>query len=191
MVKKYGQDYVLSSGYEVFIEPLPPYYKDLVEQQFPLPEYPKRKIKLAAGDEVDWPYEPPEEPVDEAHEDYELYVKWHVVDKQREEITKLRNVARVDYLLSMCVTVVDGDFTVSDSDWVDRLEAAFTDFQVPKHKGKRYLLFLKHVVVRTHEEMELILNMCTSPEVTMQGIINALRGFQDKVEEGRPDRGNE
>jgi len=186
MPDPFGQDIVLSSGYTIFVQPLPPYYRDLIDQQFPLPKYPKRTIELAAGDSVDWPYEPPDEPVDKDHADYELYVRWHSVTEKREQIEKVISLARVDYLLSMCVNVLDGEFEVSDDDWVDRLEAAFTDFQIPKHKGKRYLYFLKHVVIRTTEEMDMIINMSTSPEVTMQGILAALQGFQDNMEKGRP-----
>jgi len=190
MSEPFGNEFMLSSGYDVFIEPLPPYYKDLIDQQFPLPKYPQRQIKLLAGDVVDWPYEPPDEELPEDHEDYDLYMMWHTVDRQRKDIIELRNVARVEYLLSMCVTVLDGPYKVEDEEWVDRIEAAFPNFHVPTHKGKRRLLFLKHVVIRTNEEMELILNMCTSPEVTMQGVITALHGFQDSMEERRFARGS-
>lgn len=191
MTDPYGTEFTLASDYTVFVQPLPPYYKDLVEQQFPLPEYPKRKIQLIAGDVVDWPYEPPDVPVAEDHVDYDLYMLWNIADKARKEIVILRNVARVDYLLAMCVRVIEGEFTLDSDEWASNLEAAFPNFQVPEHKGKRYLLFLKHVVIRSAEEMDLVISMCTSPEVTMQGVINALRGFQDKMEEGRFDRGGQ
>jgi len=180
--KKYGHDVPLLSGYNVFVTPLPPYYKELVEQRFPLPDYPVRKIELAAGDLVDWPYEPPKKLVKVDDDDYDLYIQWHIADKNRQEIQRLRNIARIDYLLSMCVAVTDGEYLVEDTEWADKLEAAFTDFQVPAHKGKRYLLFLKHIVITTTEEMDVVISLCTSPEVTMQGIINALQGFQDSVE---------
>lgn len=187
----HGQELSLSSGYTVFIRPLPPYYKDLIEQQLPMPEYPNRKIKLFAGDEVDWPYEPPKEDISKDHEDYELFVKWHQVDRMRKEVEKIRSVVRVDYLLSMCVDVVDGQYTVEDVEWAERLEAAFDNFKVPEHKGKRYLYFLKHIVITNSDEFSMIISLSTSPEVTMQGIINALRGFQHQVEEGGTDRSSQ
>jgi hypothetical protein len=183
MEHKHGQSIFLpSSGYEIIVKPLPPYYKDLIEQQFPLPEYPKRKITLIAGDVVEWPYEPSDDIPEEDSEDYELYIRWHDIDRSRAEISKLQKQASVDYLLSMCVEVVDGEYSIDDENWVLKLEGAFDNYEVPKHKGRRFLTFLKHFVITTKEEMDYVIHVSTSPEVTMQGILDALQGFQNSVE---------
>ena len=183
--EQYGQTIKVSSGFELFIKPLPPYYKDLIDQEFPLPKYPRRKIELLSGDMVDWPYEPPEEELTKEHEDFDLYVRWHFAHETIENIKTVKKLARIDYLLSMCVDIVDGKYNVEDTEWADRLEAAFTDFKVPSHYGRRYLLFLKHIVIITTEEMNMVVQLCTSPEVAMKGILNALEGFQNIMEEGR------
>lgn len=181
--EQYGQTVKMSSGFELFVKPLPPYYKDLIDQEFPVPKYPRRKIELMSGDVVDWPYEPPDEELTKEHEDFDLYVRWHLAHETIEQIEEVKKLARIDYLLSMCVEVVGGKYNVDDDNWANKLEAAFTDFKVPEHPGRRYLLFLKHVVITTTEEMNVVIQLCTSPEVAMQGILNALRGFQNPVEE--------
>jgi len=167
----------LKSGFTVRITPLPPYYKDLIDDTIPLPDYPTRTITLAAGDEIDWPYEPKEEHFDPEHEDYELYVRWKAIDIEREELTKLRNRARSDFLLSNCVGVVDGPYDVDDVEWAQKVEAAFDDWRVPTHPGRRYLIFLRTQVLTDTEDLELVIRLSTAAEVTYQGVLNALRTF--------------
>lgn len=174
----------MKSGFTVCIKPLPPYYKDLVNDTIPFPEYPTRIITLAAGDEIDWPYEPKDEHSDPGHEDYDLYVQWKSVDAERDKRTELRNRARMDFLLSNCVDVVDGPYDVDDIEWAQRAEAAFEDWTVPTHPGRRYLIFLKTQVITDADEMEIVVSLSTAAEVTMQGVITALRGFPVDVGQG-------
>lgn len=175
----------LSSGFIVFVKPLPPYYKDIINETLPMPEYPSRKIVLSAGDIIDWPYEPPDEPLEAGHEDYELYISWKSIDEKRERIVKLRKKARMDFLLVNCVNVLEGPIQLEDDEWVKRIEASFSDgdYSVPEHWGKRYLIFIKSQVITTTVEMETILQYSLSPEVSMQGILNALHGFRSEMGE--------
>jgi hypothetical protein len=174
----------MKSGFTISIKPLPPYYKDLVDETIPLPEYPIRIITLASGDEVDWPYKPEDEHSDPEHEDYDLYVQWKSVDAKVAKLTKIRNKSRMDFLLSSCVDVVDGPYGVNDDEWAWKVEAAFEGWTMPTHQGRRYLVFLKTQVITDAEDMELVIGLSTSPEVTMQGILSALRGFPVDVEQG-------
>lgn len=175
----------LQSGFRIFVKPLPPYYIDLIDDQLPLPQYPKRAIKLLAGDIVYWDYNPPEDPPDESSEDFELYARWREVDELRQELEKEREIVKRKFLLSNCVTVLDGPFKIDGKDWVDRVEAAFPNFSMPTHEGKKRLIFLQTQVITSVEEMRLVLTSSIAPEVTMQGISNALRGFQDTMAKGR------
>jgi hypothetical protein len=180
----------LSSGFTVSIKPLPPYYKELIDEVMPLPEYPTRKISLAAGDVIDWQYDPPAEALLETHPDYNLYVKWKSVDAERQKVEERRKRARQDFLIANCVKVVTGPLKLWDNDWAHAVEAAFPGYTVPTHPGKRMLVFLKTQVILSVQEMEMIIEVCTSPEASMQGIINALRGFQDNMAKGRFAEGN-
>lgn len=181
----YGIKLPLSSGFIVFVKPLPPYYKDIINETLLMPEYPCRKIDLAAGDVIDWPYEPPEEPLEAGHEDYELYISWKSIDEERKRVEVSRKKARMDFLLVNCVNVLDGPVKFEDDEWIKRVEASFSDgdYAMPEHWGKRYLVFIKSQVITTMVEMETILQYALSPEVSMQGIINALRGFRSEMGE--------
>jgi hypothetical protein len=174
----------MKSGFTVSVTPLPPYYKDLVDDTIPLPEYPTRIIVLASGDEVEWPYEPDDEHFDPDHEDYDLYVQWKSVDDEINTRTKLRNRARMDFLLSNCVDVVDGPYDVDDVEWVHKVEATFDDWIMPTHPGYKYLIFLKTQVITDANDMEMVVGLSTAAEVTMQGILSALRGFQPDLGQG-------
>jgi hypothetical protein len=180
----------LVSGFHIRVKPLPPYYVDLIEDVLPLPEFPTRKLVLAAGDVAEWPYEPKDEAADPGHEDYSLYMKWKSVERERESITKKRDKARKDFLISNCVVVDDGPIDFQGDDWVNKVEAAFEDYEVPAHYGKRLLVFLKTQVISTPDELELILGFALQQEATMQGIVHALQGFQHKVEEARSFNGH-
>ncbi len=143
---------------------------------------------LAAGDVADWPYEPTKEAEDPGHEDHQLYLKWKSIERERELTNIKRDRARKDFLLSTCVDVLDGPIEFESEDWMDKVEAAFEDYVVPEHYGKRLLVFLKTQVITTPEEFEMILGYSLSQEVSMQGIIRALQGFQHSVEKERPDK---
>jgi hypothetical protein len=173
----------LTSGFVVRIRPLPPYSIDLIEENFPLPEYPKRKISLASGDVVDWEYKPPDIEPEEEGEDRDLYVLWHLTDQKRQEITKIRHRAKMNFLLSNCVDIVVGPVDIDDPVWIERVEAMYDDYKVPEHSGRKRLVFIKTQVVSTPGEMEMILQMSVAQEVSMQGIMNALQGFRNQVGE--------
>ena len=175
----------LSSGFTISVQPLPPYYTDFINDELPLQKYPKRKLTLAGGDVLEIDYKPPEEPVDAANtEEYELYVLWHSVDASNKEIAAKRDRAKRDFLLASCVTIDDGPISVEDDSWLQNLETAFDKFAISKHAGKRRVLFLKACVIRTLTEYEAIIKSALYPEVTMQGITNALHSFRSDV--GQP-----
>lgn len=182
----------LSSGYTINVKPLPPYYKDLVDDRFPLLEYPQRKIVLKSGDVINWPYSPSDdEPMpDEDDPDYGLYMSWKSVDIENLAIMAKRKRAKMDFLLANCVEIVSGPESIEDEQWTYRVEAAFDGYEVPEHPGKRLVVFIKTQVILESHEMEMVLNLCTSPEATMQGIMNALRGFRDNMEQGEHISGN-
>lgn len=168
----------LSSGFTIIVKPLSPYYMDFIEDVFRFPEYPKRKIKLTSGDIIDYDYIPPEIPPIDAGEDLDLYLKYKNVESEISKIELLRKRAKRDFLLSTCVTIEDGPIDYASKDWEYKVEAAFPNFTVPKHEGKRRLTFLKAIAITSKEEMELIIQRCLHQEVDMQSIINALSGFR-------------
>lgn len=169
----------LPSGYSVRVRPMPPYYIDIVEDALPLPEYPKRRIVLTAGDVIEIDYKPPENMPSEQDADYELYLRWLAADQRRVEVERLRKRARMDYLLSTCVDIVgDGPKSYKNPTWMTEVEAAFPNYKVPVNPGKRRLVFLKTYVISAPEWMDLILRTALAEEATMQGIMSALRSFQ-------------
>lgn len=178
------EDVTMASGFTVRVKPMPPYYKDLIDEIIPMPEYPDRQISLMSGDVVGIPYTPPEKPVEPSDADYDLYMRWMAVDARRKEIEIDRKKARSNFFIVNCVSIADGPVDINSEEWVYRVEAAFPNYKVPTHPGKRLLVFLKTQVITKPEEMELLVEKSTYPEVSMQGILNALRGFQSIVEQG-------
>jgi hypothetical protein len=181
----------LKSGFRIFVKPLPPYYIDLIDDQLPLPEYPKRAVTLIAGDVVYWDYNPPLEEPSTDDEDFELYARWREVNELRRDLEKEREIVKRKFLLSNCVSILDGPYKLEGKDWVERVEAAFPNFTIPEHPGKRRLIFLQTQVILSVDEMEIILASAVAPEVTMQGITNALLGFQHNLAERENFRGIE
>ena len=94
-----GTKLVMPSGFTIIVHPLPPYYKDIIDNAIPMPSYPKRRILLAAGDIAYMEYNPPDDDVEYGHEDYELWLKWKSVDEERKVVEEQRKRARIDYLL--------------------------------------------------------------------------------------------
>lgn len=185
-----GMTFELSSGFEVFVTPLPPYYKDIIFDRFPLRDYPKYMFETLAGDKVPWPYKPPEEmpDPDEDQQGWELYMQWHAVDEFNKDQEKRRERAKIDFLIANCVTIRDGPYDIEDTEWMDRVEAAFPGMTVPEHAGECMLLFLKTQVITTVDEAELIMESCTSPEVSAQGIRIALENFRRNMERQESER---
>jgi hypothetical protein len=185
MAERRMQEIDLSSGFTIGVTALPPYYMDMLNDNIPIPKYPMRKIALAGGAEVDWPYEPPEEAPTDDDADYELFVLWHDADRNIKEATNKRSTARVNYLLNMCIEIIEGPIDFDDTkSWAYKVEAAFPEFKVPENIGHRKLLFLKHFVLTTAEELNYVVTAATAPEVGMEGISSALRGFRHSLEEG-------
>lgn len=184
MTEHKGIELPLSSGFTVLVKPLPPYYLDFIDDEIPLLKFPVRKLKLVSGDTVDLEYMPPDAvPPENNVEEYELYVKYMVIHKKNAELQKLRDRARSDFLLSNCVSIVSGPVDYEDTAWVVKLEASFKDYKVPSHAGKRMLAFLKSNVITSTTEKETIVSTACFQEVNLQGIIDALRGFQSSMEQ--------
>lgn len=182
MITPYSIRFTLSSGFVIDVQPLPPYYIDFLDDEYPLLKYPKRIVQLAGGDTAEFDYTPPEaapEPSDV--EEYELYIKWHNVQQRNVDIEKQRARAKRDFLLATCITIVSGPVDISDNVWVEKLEGVFPDIVIPDDVGGRMVMFLKTVVIRTTEEFEPIVHASLFPEVTMQGIQAALQGFRDPM----------
>ena len=172
----------LSSGFTVSVKPLPPYYLDFVEDKLPLEKFPMRKLNLASGESFDIDYIPPDKiPESSSTEEYELYLAFKSVEKKNAEIIRKRERLRSDFLLSNCVVVESGPVKFEDKDWVYRLEASLPDYKVPEHPGQRLLAFLKSNVITTIKEREIIVEVACFPEVNLQGIVDALQGFRNKV----------
>lgn len=170
--------HTLSSGFTISVKSLPPYYMDIVQDAIPLLDYPMRTVRLMAGDVDHWPYKPPDDPPNESDtEEFELYRRWHAADEGNRDRQEKRKRAKRDLLLSLCVTVEDGPFSVDDQDWVHRVEGAFEDFKVPKHVGRRELLFLKSQVILEISEFEMIMGLATYSEISMQGVTSAMEGY--------------
>lgn len=177
--ERFTIEHTTTSGFDLDITPFPPYYADLVEDVYPLKEYPKRVIELLAGDVVTEEYEPPEDKPDEDHEDYHLWLKWHEAKDYNDTIEPVRIRVRRDMLLSLCVTVKDGPEDISDSAWIERIETPFGgDYHVSDEPGQRHLTFLKYIVLTHSEDTDFVLQQAMFPEVTLQGVGRALIGFR-------------
>lgn len=172
----------LTSGFSIEVTPLPPYYLDFLDDILPIPEFPQRKIILASGDTFECEYVKPENPPNSSdNTESELYMRYVETEHKIEKILVERTRAKRDFLFSNCITVVSGPYEVDSEEWVNRLEAIHPTYKVSSHKGRRLLAFIKSNVVTSKEEAEYILQTCAFTEVGMQGIINALRGFQVQV----------
>ena len=172
-------EYTTTSGFDLDITPFPPYYVDLIEDVYPVREYPKRIIELLAGDVVTEEYEPSEDKPDEDDEDYHLWLKWYEVEDYNNKLEPVRIRVRRDMLLSLCVTIKDGPEDVSDSAWIERIEIPFGgDYHVSDEPGQRLLTFIKYVVLTHSEDTDSVLEQAMFPEVTLQGVGRALQGFR-------------
>jgi hypothetical protein len=180
---QYELEFLTESGFSLEITPIPPYYLDIIEDVYPFLDYPTREIVLLAGDIIQQPYNPPEDEPDSEHEDYDIFHRWHDVDRHNTEIKRRRNRARRDLLLSLCIEIKDGPIDIEDPTWITNLEAPFgdTDFKVPEHEGQKKLMFLKYIVIRSTEEAGIVVQAAMYKEVTLEGISTALSGFPSKV----------
>lgn len=168
------------SGFTISVVPLPPYYMDVIKRALPEREYPERKIKNAFGDEFTVEYTlPKEEPSASDRSEYDLYWEWKSVEHHNKKVERKRKISMENFLLSMCVDVVDGPISIDSDEWVERLEAPFATegFEMPEHPGVKRILFLKSVVITRPEEKEWLLNVAVYQEVEMQDIADALHNF--------------
>lgn len=186
LVDQKGIELTLSSGFTILVKPLPPYYLDFVDEQLPLQKYPNRKLKLASGETIEIEYLLPDSVPDATNvEDYELYIAYKVTEAKNLELNKQRERMRSDFLLSTCVYIKSGPIDFNSEDWVTRVEAAHPNYKVPTHPGRRLLAFLKSNVILHTEERSTIVETACFQEVNLQGIIDALCGFQ--LEMGRKE----
>lgn len=172
------------SGFTISVVPLPPYYMDVIKRALPDKEYPERKITNAFGDEFTVEYVlPKEEPPASDRYEHDLYWEWKSVEHYNKKVERKRKISQENFLLSMCVDVVDGPISINDEEWVQRIEAPFVSegFKLPEHPGARRILFLKSVVITRPEEKEWLLNTAVYQEVEMQDIADALRNFRPDV----------
>lgn len=183
---KFVISYTTTSGFLLEITPLPPYYMDVIEDVYPYKEYPKRSIELAAGDVISQDYELPDEEPGEDDEDYHLYLRYKEAESYNTTIEETRIRVRRDMLLSLCVTVKDGPIDIGDQQWVDKVEAPFRgDYSVPEDPGLRRLVFIKYMALAHMNDADNVIQQAMFQEVTLQGIGQALDGFQGDV--GRLD----
>jgi hypothetical protein len=180
--KEVGIRLTLSSGFTILVKPLPPYYLDFIDEQLPLQKHPNRKLKLASGETIDIEYLLPESVPEESNiEEYELYIAYKAAEARNVELDKLRDRMRSDFLISNCVRIIDGPIDFNSEDWVTRVEAAHPNYKVPVHPGRRLLAFMKSNVILHAEERSAIVETACFQEVNLQGIIDALCGFQSEM----------
>jgi len=182
-MREFEVEMQLLSGFTIKVSPLTPYYLDFLDIVYPFKEHPKRQIKLAAGDVYETPFEPDENTsYTPDHEDYEYYIKYIATDAYNADLEVTRARVREDYLLSTCVSVVDGPYDHTDANWKSRMEAAFDElnWRVPKHDGALRLIFIKSIM-RTQEERATVLDTALLREVSEQELSFALNMFPGKV----------
>jgi len=172
----------LSSGFKVAVTPLPPYYIDWVDDAFPLPKMPMRKMKLLSGDEVEYDYIPPTTPPDETNqEEFGLYLQYREYLRNLEINSKGRERARRDFLISNCVKIVSGPVDIDKDEWEELVEAPFDNYVVPKHPGKRLLAFMKAVVIHSVPDYQAVIQIALYQEVQMKSILDALSSFRPSM----------
>jgi hypothetical protein len=171
----------LTSGFVISIKQLSPYYLDFITEAFPMPDFPVRKIKLFSGDIIDYDYVLSDTIPSEPGEELDLYLKYKRVEVECAKVEVARQRAKRDYLLATCVFIEDGPIKFEDKEWEYRMEAAFPNYKIPTHPGRRALAFLKGIAITSKEEMEMIISRCLYQEVDMQSIITALQGFRSEM----------
>ena len=179
--------YELSSGFTVKVKTLGPYALDPLSDRFRDPGPFTFQVKLLAGDEVTWVYEPPEarpDP-DSDREDYELYRNWEMYQRRRGEVAAAFERARRDFVMTNCFEIVDGPVSVEDNGWVERNTSTMP---APESYSERLLLFLKTQVITTLMEWELLAQAAIAPEVDMEGIYRAFRSFRRDLGRGGDGR---
>lgn len=168
-----------SSGFTITITPMSPYYMDVIELAYKLKPAPQRRITLAGGDVYEFPFEPEDRVYVEGEDDYELWIQHKAVVAYNDNIASVRNRAREDFLLSTCVVVDDGPYTLDDV-WRTNIEASLREngWRMPVHIGEQRLLFLKTAVIRSAAERELVVKTCLYMEVTEPELSLALSMFR-------------
>ncbi|KKN38125.1 hypothetical protein LCGC14_0756470 [marine sediment metagenome] len=179
---KFVIEYTTTSGFSLEITPLPPYYMDIIDDVYPYKEYPKRNIELLAGDVITEDYELPDEKPDEDDEDYPLWLKHKETESYNAKLDDTIVRVRRDLLLSLCVTVKDGPINIEDQQWIDKVEAPFKgDYTIPEDPGLRRLVFIKYMALAHMTDADNVIQQAMFQEVTLQGIGQALDGFQSEM----------
>lgn len=191
-VPDYAVTRILKSGFTIAVTPLPPYYMDVITDIYPVKEYPKREIVLRAGDIYYEEYTPTEDRPEE-EDDLALWLEWHEVKRENKKREERVGRMREELLLSLCVNILDGPIEIDDKSWQDRIVAPFVrDFgeniRLYDTVSQKRLLFIKYVVITTLPEKEQVISDAMFTEVSLQGISNALNGFQGDMGPGTADR---
>lgn len=181
---KHGTPFTLVSGFSIVAKPLPPYYNDFIEDALPLVPLPKRILHLKAGDTIEVEYiEPKEFP--EEPEEQELYLRYKTAVKENEVIEKQRGRTKINFLLTNCIEIVSGPIEESDMAWKNKIQQSLPNYTLPTDVGMLHVAFIKSQVITTQTELDAVLTACFYPEVNIQGIVNALSHFQDKISGSR------
>jgi hypothetical protein len=180
----HGTQFTLVSGFSIIAKPLPPYYNDFIEDALPLIPLPKRTLHLKAGDSIDVEYlEPAEFPSDT--DEQELYLRYKTAVSDNITIESQRKRAKMNYLINTCIEIVSGPIEESDMAWKNKIQQSLPNYVLPTDPGLLHVAFVKSQVITTQLELDSVLSACFYPEVNIQGIVNALSHFQDKISGSR------
>lgn len=181
----------LASGFTIETTALPPYYMDFIEDAYPYIDNPTWEYTNVAGDVFPLEYEPPDNPPDpddeedpDSEENYIMWKRWQDIQRQNVVISNDRWRARRDFLLAVCVNVIDGPCSVDDDSWTDNLEAV-RGYKTPSDPGARKVAFLKSMVVTSEEIWHIVQQDSMFLEVTVEGVYLAVAGL-GLMWEGRP-----
>lgn len=172
----------LQSGFTITISRLCPYYLDFIQDVYKYKPLPHRTILLASGDSVESQYVFEGTIPSEDDPDYELYIQYVAAVEYNDNIDTRRKLAREDFLLATCITIVNGPYTIDDVEWKLRMEAAFQDrgWRLPTHRGELQLIFIKHAI-RSGHERTTILRYAMYEEVTEYELNRALDMFRSAI----------
>jgi len=178
---KMASRYSLSSGFVVEVGTLGPHALWPIEQKYKDPGPWTYQVETKIEGIVEFIYDPPNESPDKEKdpEGWELYQCWRSHEAKRQAIREQYVQARTLFMLLNCVTVIDGPCTVDDTEWYKRIEHMVSE---PKtHSERRLLFFLTQVFAISSNEFQLITQRAVAPEVTIEGVLEALEGFRSSM----------
>lgn len=183
------------SGFTLRIKRIGPYMfdgimKDDIEDPGPF------KIKVMLLEKIQPPgveqeiiYEPPrdeanriQEPDKEQYEKAWMYFQqWKMHELMRNNIIIRRGSARFDFALINCVEVIDGPYTVADTEWFGRIEDRVSPV---KSFGDRLLIFFKTQVLTSQNIKEVLQKLLFAEEVSIEGLMKAFDSFRSEMARG-------